>query len=147
MVGREFLFRGKSRYDGAWVEGYYYRAKYYRHDKELCDFITVPYPNEENRPSDDFMVSPETIGQYTGHQDKNDKRIFEGDICRDGDCIVVVEWMQYGWYCRVLKGCVLALGMAFPLWQWDNCPENGNRQLEIIGNIHDNPELMEEKDG
>lgn len=123
MNNHEILFRGK-RFDGVWSESHYPFG-------EIHSGVLF------------YEFKPETIGQYTGHQDKNDKRIFEGDICRDGDCIVVVEWMRYGWSCRVLKGCALALGMAFPLWQWDNCPENGNRKLEVIGNIHDNPELLE----
>lgn len=89
-------------------------------------------------------VIPETVGQYTGLTDKNGKKIFKGDICRDNHNIYWIVWNMHGWQCKTIGGkFVLTLGCRFPLWQWDNCKENGYRSLEVIGNIHDNPELFE----
>lgn len=86
------------------------------------------------------------IERYTGLTDKNGTKIFEGDICSSGGMIYQIIWLddKYGWFCKVLKSnsCLIDTTMAFPLYQYDNRPENGYRQLEIIGNIHDNPEPL-----
>ena len=138
---REILFRGKT-FAGDWVEGFLF---------QMCGDCVINWcisrtPICANDYSDilgDWAeILPETVGQYTGLTDKNGKKIFEGDICQDEHSVVLVLWQSHKWCCKVLKGCVLSRGCAFPLWQWDNCPENGNRQLEVIGNIHDNSELL-----
>ena len=36
------------------------------------------------------------------------------------------------------------MGLTFPLWQWDKCEKNGNRELEVIGNVWEHPELLQE---
>lgn len=75
---REILFRGKRIDNGEWAEGYYYKAKYCRTDDELCDYITVPHPKEYNEPSSHYIVNPDTVGQYTGLNNKLGNEIFEG---------------------------------------------------------------------
>jgi hypothetical protein len=95
-----------------------------------------------------YMGYPETIGQCTGLRDKNGKLIFEGNICTDEYKMVVeIVWANtYLWACKIIKTAnpiTLAEGIVFPIWQWDKYPLMGNRQLEVIGNIHDNPELLE----
>lgn len=135
---REILFRGKTEY-GKWVEGYYYKAKFYVSDKELCGFITTPYPNEENRRSDHIIVIPETVGQYTGLTDKNGKKIFEGDIVKGlfrfsmpVNSIVSFNDGAFGllWYREGVE----------TFWAFTSIC---NVEYEVIGNIHDNPELLE----
>ena len=125
---REILFRGKTS-DGEWVEGFYL------------------YTNENTQPVIIDMeccsnvIIPETIGQYTGLTDKNGVRIFEGDILcgfLDEDypehkTIVTVEWYEYRWVTRQ--------GNYHP----DSFEESDTDWFEVIGNIHDNPELL--KDG
>ena len=80
----------------------------------------------------DFPIDPATIGQCTGLRDKNGTLIFEGDIFKTADIIAVVEWEKEGRF----------LGFTI----------NGERKIvyinrvplvEIVGNIHDNPELLE----
>jgi uncharacterized phage protein (TIGR01671 family) len=159
---REYLFRGKTEY-GKWVEGYYYKAKYYRCDMELCDFITIPYPKEEGRRSDHIIVIPETVGQFTGLTDKNGKKIFDCDIvkfnnqvgtiineygsCGIGidECInykrleVYVEDKTHNFYSGVYNDNFISL------WEigWNcNAIDGKIKELEVIGNIHDNPELF-----
>ena len=109
-----------------------------------------------------YMVDPETVGQYTGLEDRNGKRIYEGDIVRwmSKNTYLVSNYVYAGigayGYGSVL--IVTALESGFTLRPInDNAPDipNANRkidnyafwnhhnQLEVIGNIHDNPELME----
>ena len=147
---REILFRGKRIDNGEWVEGYYYKAKYCRTDDELCDYITVPHLKEYNEPSSHYIVNPKTVGQYTGLTDKNGKRIFEGDMIKPFDDEIdkmVVEFRigqfllclygergymaEYGWEESGNYGCF----EAEPLSSYGD-------DIEVIGNIHDNPELL-----
>ena len=137
---REILFRGKCVDNGEWVYGYYYKAKYYRTDEELCDYITVPHPDKENAPSDHFMVEEKTVGQCTGLKDKNDKRIFEGDIIAGA-----VQWQN-----EKKNGYVDFRDGSFGLiWQRGNIEHfypftsMCNIEYEVIGDIYDNPELLE----
>ena len=135
---REILFRGKRIDNGEWVEGFYYKAKYYKTDTELSDYITIPHPDEMYRGSDHILVEPETVGQFTGLYDKYGKRIFEGDIIncytlsrvRDYENSVV-RWNEV-LLCFMAGRNSLYGGHAADIY-------------EVIGNIHDNPELLEGK--
>lgn len=92
-----------------------------------------------------FEVDKETVCQYTGLTDKNGRKIFDGYICRDSDNIVRILWNdKHQWGVEISKtDNALSRGLAFPLWQYDNCKENGYRKLEVIGNIFDNLGLLE----
>lgn len=130
---REILFRGKRTDNCEWAEGYYYKAKYCRTDDELCDYITVPHPKEYNEPSSHYIVNPETIGQYTGLKDKNGTKIFEGDI---------VAMPDYGGGKH--KAVVYFKGGKFAVDGSNyHFKDIAPKRMEVIGNIHDNPELLE----
>ena len=80
-------------------------------------------------------VEPETLGQFTGLHDKNGKEIYEGDIilCK-GKHQYKVEWIADGFCMRGDRyGGVTSIKSFLPI------------QREIIGNIHSNPELLNEK--
>ena len=127
------IFRGKhvhafntnKKFDGTWFEGY------------------LSYENYINPLDDNYcekLVDSETVGQFIGITDRNDRRIFEGDIVRhyndsaSPECYVlgVIEWSEA--FCRwvkrdrngkcwgVMKDCV----------------------YEVVGNVFDNPELIKD---
>ncbi len=124
---REILFRGKTTDRGEWVQGCYTETLRYNNLHWIW--------NGKNH----FAVNPETIGQYTGLTDKNGKKIFEGDI-------VVINIKGYNTICKVSWAGIVA---QFQLWQTNTIPNTptalnlGNYDCEVIGNIHDNPELLE----
>ncbi|HFC3318082.1 TPA: YopX family protein [Listeria monocytogenes] len=76
-------------------------------------------------------VDPETVGQYTGLKDKYGKKIFEGDICWEehNECYGVVKFED-------AKFLYLWENIAEDLWEVAD-------SIEIYGNIHENPELLE----
>lgn len=129
---REILFRGKiielCQYHGQWLEGFY-------GVDDGKPLIAIQQKNGLNG----FFCDPLTVGQYTGLKDRNGTRIFEGDIL-EGDLEdnldpgakwrSVVVWGKFGWNC---KGGHVSL----PIDEFDI------KEGEVIGNIHDNPELME----
>ena len=127
---REILFRGKTE-KGEWVYGDLLHPDNCGNGYSIEDFT-----KEKNNC---FDVIPSTIGQYTGLTDKNGKRIFEGDI-------VVVDLVHF----PTQKGVVTYTKDFFGLDIKDVTPVQHcidyairNGQVEIIGNIHDNPELLE----
>lgn len=136
---REILFRGKRRDNGEWVYGSLFVGfqKSY-----ICPEAIAMYNFDGALCLGGFVeVYPETVGQYTGMKDKNGKRIFEGDILRwtgeDGETGKVIVIFAGGSY---LLKCVEVLDAPADLFdEFDR----GGQTLEVIGNIHDNPELLE----
>ena len=135
---REILFRGK-RYNGEWVKGYYFKAKQRVDRTTLCAYISVPHPKRKMIPSDDYMVDPDTVSEFTGLRDKNGKRIFEGDIVEfdvsSGKTKDTVIW-DYGEYNGVT-------GFRLKKYALFSITETNRRYFEVIGNKWDNPELLE----
>lgn len=123
---REILFRAKRVDNGEWAEGILYNDKSYAaiHDERTCDCW------------DDFEeVDPSTVGQYTGLTDKNGKRIFEGDICEDARGFrFAVAWDEDN---------ARFLGRGYGKQQEYARYVGQEPAVMVIGNIHDNPELLE----
>lgn len=139
-MNREILFRGKSANTGEWVEGFCvqfgetYSNIIIREIGKLNLYGVVPIYEHE-------IVISETVGQYTGLKDKNGRKIFEGDIVRrfsrNGQEIMsyVVEW--YSDCCMFVLDCIdfdMEFDTDFTVFYGD--------EFEIVGNIHDNPELV-----
>ena len=125
---REILFRGKRKDNGEWVEGYYLRiGKRHYIFTGMIDIIN-------NIPDlIRYEVIPETVGEYTGFADKNDKKVFEGDICltSENGLPFIIEWNAYecSFYWRdIIKVGEFYGGVA--------------KSSNVIGNRHDNPELF-----
>lgn len=133
---REILFRGKRTIDGEWCEGNLFVDE--KGDKHE---ILLGYTNYRIA----WEVIPETIGQYTGLTDKNGKKIFEGDIIKykntygikfNGVALTVIGKVVYN-----EKNASFAISGKDEIGakHYDYFPI---KNIEIIGNIHDNPELL-----
>ena len=133
------LFRGKRIDNGKWVYGDL-RHDYNGKPRCICDYCG-------SNP-----VDPDTVGERTGLRDKNGKLIFEGDIISirfEGDyeppsapdvwyanAKVIWQAEYLGWYANF--GGYDELSM----WEYDNVDD-----VVVIGNIHDNPELLKGGEG
>lgn len=131
---REILFRGKRLDNGEWVEGFYCCLKGGKYHYILTGMldITHGYPDLVKH-----AVDPATVGQFTGLLDKAGKRIFEGDI---------FDWG----YSRVfdMRYTVSYDAEIASFFGAQKCGflSLGGINIEVIGNIHDNPELLKEGD-
>lgn len=140
---REILFRGKRESDGKWLYGIY--SDNYVHD---TDFPCI-MPLRSEHDDGDWSVIRETVGQYTGLTDKNGKKIFEGDIVKITDRNVCFDTMaviefgnpnglyNWGWQLKPLENKPFAMEIL----HWVDMEDSG-AFIEVIGNIHDNPELF-----
>lgn len=127
---RKILFRGKQADNGEWVLSVNLIQKYRN------GMIKVYFP-DGIETSYYVEVIPETVGQYTGLTDKNGTKIFEGDILHtpnNSNCTLwYVDYKNTAFCCNqgnANYSCVLDEFMQYSY-------------VRIIGNIHDNPELLE----
>ena len=152
---REILFRGKRVDNGEWVEGCLFVD-----DKGEKHEILVGYVNYRVA----WEVDPETVGEYTGLTDSNGKRIFEGDIIRYADLYDYNCYLEsldnpeaydgiYLGNIWTIDEVVCGIKVGYPAFDlnkhdWEvnglsNLNESCQYFYEVIGNIHDNPELLE----
>jgi hypothetical protein len=133
---REIKFRGKALDNGRWVYGSLIISK------PFADEVREAWIREEtilplgaiSTPTANFVrVDPKTVGQYTGLKDKNGREIYEGALLEEGagylfEVIYDPKWARYKlqWRTKAIQ---------FPEW-------NRGKQMAVIGNIHENPELL-----
>lgn len=156
---REILFKAKSVYDGEWVEGYYIRDQYHIGGKDIIFY---------RKDSDRFtvytnIIDIETLCQFTGLCDKNGNKIWENDILmchgnpKDLAKVLFGEFgvrnietgsivdKVVGWHYEVVPTDAISRCEPFcwpmPLTEYyiDRC------EMEVVGNIFDNPELLQEE--
>lgn len=136
---REILFCGKRTDNGQWAEGFLVK-----HPSAVqigdCSpwYISVP-PKDPEDNGGLWNVTAETVGQFTGLTDKNGKKIFEGDIVRymNKETMVVV-WNN--------DSASFAIAYSAINFNYIATILSAHIYLEVIGNIHDNPELLEVTD-
>ena len=120
---REILFRGKRVDNGEWIEGCFL-------DKNNIG-IFYDDTEESDCAVHIFSVLLETVGQYTGLTDNNGRKISEGDI---------VNYISSDVIGNPKTGTIIVDDMT----DYDTMIYlNHSGEVEVIGNIHDNPELLE----
>lgn len=156
-MNRKILFKAKRTDNGEWAEGYYCKTRI-GNDAKPSDVIFVPFKVSRNEEWGWMKVDPDTICQYTGLTDKNGRKIWENDIVcvthekyQERDEMEVqpffpepksykrnyhVEFVNSGccYGCRVRNKSIhfmLNRNVIF------------NHKVEAIGNVFDNPELLE----
>ena len=169
---RRIIFRGKRCSDGKWVYGFYVESKYsWQGHKPHRSWIV---PNAISNGGffnilGRYAVKDETVGQFTGMTDKNGVKIFECDIVKrisvnsDSslyyDCGVVIFDNGNASFKLSMYKCVFD-GRNIGLSEDDNdvtcnfvtnvvydgqTPQEDEYCYEVIGNVHDNPELLATK--
>jgi hypothetical protein len=133
---REILFRGKTD-KCEWVQGVpFFKEErcYIIEDLFICD-------EYDCTGAVNFMVIPETVGQYTGLNDKNGNKIFEGDM-------LLLDYTGKNLGVNGKAAVLFDNGKFGVLWGWHDefvCLDGfANTTLEVIGNIHDNSESLKE---
>ncbi len=127
---REILFRGKRKDNGEWIVGHLLRyedgrARIIESRTDIFCFADDP----DTTVVKTYEVAPETVGQFTGLTDKNGKKIFDGDI---------IEAVCDNSFGECIKAPVVVRMDDYEL-MWDI---THSYEYEVIGNIHDNPELL-----
>lgn len=123
---REIVFRGRRADNGEWVKG----------NLVVWNDKSTSIDDCGDKDSPFYAVDPKTVGQYTGVKDVNGKRIFEGDICKGYNPIhssrkIYQVAFADGWF-----GMFDENGTSWsPSWI---------EELEVLGNIYDNQELLKE---
>ena len=157
---REILFHGKRTDNGEWIEGFYSAEEYNPYIGKIEYIPRIQIIGK----CVSLGVIPETVGQYTGLTDKNGVRIFEGDIFKFDDEVWESSYTSCGTeYDSFAVENYGVVGFDEDMARFDfikykfhensveaDLHENHTIdfsefvcELEVIGNIHDNPELLE----
>ena len=124
---REIKFRGKRIDNGKWIYG----SLIIEEDPiaDALKYFIKPFNFLTGK-----LVVPETVGQYTGSKDKNNKEIYEGDIVRyNNKHTGVIVWKYTGFALELFNGEKSTIILWYDIDNRDN--------IEVVGNIYENPEL------
>ena len=149
---REILFKAKRKDNGEWIEGHYYKMSettycfkedYKRNPVQEHHYILQERMTDWGLPNQvvQIEIDPETLCQFTGLCDRYGNKIWENDILKahlDDDypedvTFEKVEWNNFGWTLHE-PGCT----------DWGYIDTSDSEIYEVVGNIFDNPELLQE---
>lgn len=139
IMNREIEFRAKRKDNDEWVYGFYYCHKGLN-EHYILPIDTTKFYNGIPIVKNFIEVKEETLGQYTGLKDKNGTKIFEGDIlkqapymCDENPCVVCYD-------------TEVGSGIGFYLYTYCDRQVLSDEweDFEVIGNIYDNPELLQQ---
>lgn len=151
---REIKFRAKRIDNGSWVYGHYLKTPL----AEECSGTTpgvgkLVLTGEPThcivQDGVSFVIDENTLGQYTGYDDENDKNIYDGDILqgnhypigKDDGYVLVIEYSgDRFWGVRTLKSGAAVRGASHGIA--DGLSEFEDMGLKVIGNIHENKEML-----
>ena len=136
---REILFKGKRADNGEWVEGAFSKYNWNILDERKEKPQIIIFSDNEDIDGLWCGVLPETVGQYTGLTDKNGRKIFEWDIV-EGNSEYFTYTHPYG---KVVYDGGQYLISFDDVLEDIECLGAWANDVEIIGNIYDNPELPE----
>ena len=130
---REILFRGKRVDNGEWIEGFFF---------QIWERTYILWGTTNGAPNM-IEVDPLTVGQYTGLTEKNGKKVFEGDIVRHGYTCTYSDGKTADFYSNMpvsfsnhYGGWIVGVQGILTIKTIQKY------SIEIVGNVHDNPELL-----
>lgn len=129
---RKIIFRGKRVDNGEWILGSLIKVRMGRVISWIIFKSDFAVKGDGVKSLGHARVDPETVGQCTGLKDMNGKWIFEGDIVRNGKENGKIEYSE----------TEAVFQVVFDVWLTDFGHYYG-AEFEVVGNIHDNPELLE----
>lgn len=148
---REILFRGKCLDTGEWVTGSPWVFSEPMNKAIIVHGMgTIGEEDGNTRYCDTYEVDPDTIGEFTGLYDANGKKVFEGDVLKisrklDGMGTYYIPPLEYP--------VKVAVKWDLCAWMWETIEQDRyyisfpnawcHFDYEVVGNIHDNPELLE----
>ena len=130
---RDIKFRGKGKNSGEWFYGYYWCNLEAGDFRKGRHFIRSMNFQPAKFDYTDYEVIPETVGQFTGLLDKNGKEIYRmvARMNPNKECRwLEIIWAECGFYYKCSCGRIFSR------------PMKNNDEPEVIGNVHDNPELL-----
>ena len=136
---REILFKAKRKDNGEWVEGYYVKTTL-GNEITPSDVIFVPFKVSRNEEWGWVKVIPETLCQYTGLTDKNDKKIWENDILK---AHLDENYPEDITYARILWNESSFCINENHSRDIETLEKGDTEYFEVCGNIFDNAELLE----
>lgn len=143
---RDILFRGKRVDNGEWVEGQYYKqSEYYGYPQTKHYIIASTETLDYDQALEYHEVVAETVGQYIGCKDIDNTMVFEGDILeRETIFLIPSGRICVGYECSSFVYAKLSSNNR----NYTDPIDDNEYGVEIftykiIGNIHDNPELLE----